>query len=85
MGERKDARRVLVGITKEKKLFGRPRRRGRIILIRILTVWENVDRMNVAQDKNKWRAVVNTVMNLWVPWNAGNLIQYSQAGLCSME
>jgi hypothetical protein len=30
-------------------------------------VWEVVDCINVAQDRVKWRAVVNTVLNLWVP------------------
>jgi hypothetical protein len=29
--------------------------------------WEVVDWMHVAQDRDQWRAVVNTVMNLWVP------------------
>ena len=30
--------------------------------------------MNVAPDKNKWRAVVSTVINIWVPQNAGNFL-----------
>jgi hypothetical protein len=29
--------------------------------------WEHVDWMHVAQDRDKWWAVVNIVMNLWVP------------------
>jgi hypothetical protein len=29
--------------------------------------WEAVDWMHVAQDRGKWQAVVNTVMNLRVP------------------
>jgi hypothetical protein len=28
--------------------------------------WEGVDRMYLAQDEDQWRAVVNTVVNLWV-------------------
>jgi hypothetical protein len=31
------------------------------------TGWEGVDWIHQAQDKDKWRAVVNTVMNLRVP------------------
>jgi hypothetical protein len=29
--------------------------------------WEDVDWMHMSQDRDRWRAVVNTVMNLWVP------------------
>jgi hypothetical protein len=28
---------------------------------------DGVDWIGVAQDRDKWRAVVNSVMNLWVP------------------
>jgi len=31
------------------------------------TGWECVDWIHVAQDRDQWRAVVNTVMNLRVP------------------
>jgi hypothetical protein len=29
--------------------------------------WEGVNLMHLAQDRDQWRAVVNTIMNLWVP------------------
>jgi len=29
--------------------------------------WEVVDSMHLAQDRDKWRVVVNTVMNLRIP------------------
>jgi hypothetical protein len=32
-----------------------------------------VDWIGLAQDRNKWRDLVNSVLNLRVPWNAGKL------------
>jgi hypothetical protein len=29
--------------------------------------WDGVDWIDLAQDRDQWRALVNTVMNLWVP------------------
>jgi len=34
--------------------------------------WEVVEWYHLAQDRDQWRAVVNTVMNLWVQQKAGN-------------
>jgi hypothetical protein len=28
--------------------------------------WDGVDWIDMAQDRDKWRALVNTVLNLWV-------------------
>jgi hypothetical protein len=35
--------------------------------------WGGVDSIGLAQDRNRWRALVNSVMNLRVPQNAGKL------------
>jgi hypothetical protein len=37
------------------------------------TGWGSVDCIGLAQDRNKWRALVNAVLDLRVPWNAGKL------------
>jgi hypothetical protein len=29
--------------------------------------WDDMDWIDLAQDRDKWRAPMNTVMNLWVP------------------
>jgi hypothetical protein len=33
--------------------------------------WDGVDWIDLAQDRDRWRAYVNAMMNLQVPYNAG--------------
>jgi hypothetical protein len=33
---------------------------------------EGMDWIDLAQDKDRWRALLNALLNLWVPINAGN-------------
>jgi hypothetical protein len=36
--------------------------------------WDGVDWIDMAQDRDQWRALVNTVLNLRVPLNAGKFL-----------
>jgi hypothetical protein len=38
-----------------------------IILKWILERWDGMGCIDVAQDKDQWRALVNMLMNVWVP------------------
>jgi hypothetical protein len=69
MGEKRNAYRLLVGKPEGKRPLGRPGRRWvDNIKIDILNIgWGGVDWIGLAQDRNKWRAPVNAVMNLRVP------------------
>jgi hypothetical protein len=36
--------------------------------------WDGTDWIDLAQDSDQWRALVNTVMNLRFPYNAGKCL-----------
>jgi len=66
--------RVLVGKPKGRRPLGRPRRRW---VNSIGTDLQDVgckymDWIGMAKDRDRWRKLVSAVMNLRVPWNAGN-------------
>jgi hypothetical protein len=66
-GERGDAYRVLVGIPEGKRSFGRPRRRWEDnIEMNLQDVGRGIDWIDMAQDRDRWRGLVNAVMNLRV-------------------
>jgi hypothetical protein len=67
-GEKRKAYRLLVEESEGRRPLGRPRRRW-VDNIRIHlgeVGWGDVDWIGLAQDRNKWRALVNSVLNLRV-------------------
>jgi hypothetical protein len=68
-GEKRNEYRLLVGKPEGKRPLGRPRRRW-VDNIRMdpgEVGWDDVDWIDLAQDRNRWRALVNSVTNLRVP------------------
>jgi hypothetical protein len=68
MGEERNVYMVLMGKPKGKRPLGRPRRRWETGIRMDLGEidWGSVDLIQLAQDRDWWRALVNTVMNLRV-------------------
>jgi hypothetical protein len=68
MGEERKVYKVLVGKPEGKRPLGRPRRMWEDGIRMDLreTGWRGVDWIRLAQDRNRWRAVVSAVMNLRV-------------------
>jgi hypothetical protein len=68
MGEKSNAYRLLVGKPEGRRPLGSPRRRWvddiRMDLVEV--GWSDVGWIGLAQDRDRWRALVNSVLNLWV-------------------
>jgi hypothetical protein len=69
MGETRNAYRILLGKPEGKRPLGRTRRRwvDNVKMYLREIGWDGRDWIELAYDRNQWRAVVNTVMNLRVP------------------
>ena len=76
MGEERWVYRVLVGKLDGRRPLGRPRRRWVDNIRTDLqgVVCGSMDWIGLTQDRDSWRTFVSAVMNLGVPWNAGNFL-----------
>jgi hypothetical protein len=69
MGEERNAYRLLVGKPEGKRPLGRPRHSwvDNIRMDLVEVGWGDVDWIGPAQDRDRWRSLVNLVLNLRVP------------------
>jgi hypothetical protein len=67
--EKRNAYRILMGKPEGKRPLKSPRRRwvDNIKMDLREIGWDGVDCIDLAQDRDHWRALMNTVMNLRVP------------------
>jgi hypothetical protein len=69
MGEKRNAYRLLAGKPEGRRPLGRQRRRwvDNIRMDLVEVGWGHVDWIDLAQDRDRWRALVNLVLELRVP------------------
>jgi hypothetical protein len=69
IGDKGIAFRILVGKPEEKRPQGRPRRRwlNNIKIDLRGIVWDGMDWIDLAQNRDQWRALFNTLMNFRLP------------------
>jgi hypothetical protein len=66
--ERRDAYSVLAGRPEGKRPLGIPRHRWKDnIKMDLKEVGWDINRIDLAEDRDRWRSVVNAVMNLRIP------------------
>jgi hypothetical protein len=69
MGEKRNAYKILVGKPEGKRPLGRPKLRWEDNIVMNLREigWSGMDWIDLTQDMDQWRALMNTVINFRVP------------------
>jgi hypothetical protein len=75
MGEKRGVHRIFMGKPEGKRPLGRPRLRWQDnIKMYLQEVGWGEHGLDLAQDRDKWRALVNAVVNLGVPYKCGDFL-----------
>jgi hypothetical protein len=81
-GEKRNAYKILVGKPGGKRLLEIPKRRwtnnNKIDLTEI--EWDGTDWIDLARDRDQWRALVNIILNLRVPQNSWKFLSSCTTG-----
>jgi hypothetical protein len=82
MGAKRNTYRIFVGKSERKRPLGRPRHRWvNNIKMHLRVIGGGVmNWIDLAQDRDQWRALVNPVMNLWVPYNVAKFLSSCTTG-----
>jgi hypothetical protein len=75
-GAKRNVYRILVGNPEGRRPLGRPRRMcvDNIKMDLRDREWDGMDWIDLTQDRDQWRALVNAVMSLRVPYNFGKFL-----------
>jgi hypothetical protein len=82
MGEKRNTYRILVGKPEGKRSLGIPRRKWEDNIKMYLREigWGGMDCIELAPNRDQWKALVNMVMNLWVPQNGEKFLSSCATG-----
>jgi hypothetical protein len=83
VGEKQNAYRISVGTPEGRRPLGRPRHKwkDKTNIDLTETGWSGMDWIHLAQDRDQWRALVYTVMQLFTSRVIGDFAPWSQLGL----